>query len=91
MKTLLYKLIEPKNQISPERRLFSDKDISRLIIPLFFEQLLVMLVGIADRLGLLVSGGSDYHGTIKQVSIGESMNRWVTMEDDYMRFIRRIQ
>ena len=29
-----------------------------------------MLVGIADRLGLLVSGGSDYHGENKTVIIG---------------------
>ena len=62
MKTLLYKLIEPKNQISPERRLFSDKDISRLIIPLFFEQLLVMLVGIADTFMISYAGDTAVSG-----------------------------
>jgi len=49
------------------------------------------LVDICRQLGLLVTGGSDYHGTIKQVTIGEGMNRWDTMEEDYMRFIRRMQ
>ena len=62
MKTLLYKLIEPKNQISPERRLFSDKDSSRLFIPLFFEQLLVMLVGIADTFMISYAGDTAVSG-----------------------------
>ena len=44
------KLIEPKKQISEKRKIFSNTSLKKLIIPLFFEQMLVMLVGIVDTL-----------------------------------------
>lgn len=62
MKKLLRKLIEPKNGIDESRKLFSDRDISRLIIPLFFEQLLVMLVGIADTFMISYAGDTAVSG-----------------------------
>ena len=33
------------------KELFSNKDLKAMIVPLFLEQLLVMLVGMADTLG----------------------------------------
>lgn len=48
------------------------------------------LVNTCRELGLLVTGGSDYHGAIKQVGIGDGMERWATLDDDYMRFLHRL-
>lgn len=42
---VLSRLIEPKAQLPKARMRFSDADIKKLVVPLFFEQLLVMLVG----------------------------------------------
>lgn len=44
------RLFEPKNQIDERRKLFSNNDLKSLIVPLFIEQALAMLVGIADTL-----------------------------------------
>ena len=40
--------IEPKTQVEEGRKLFSDRDLKALILPLFIEQALAMLVGVAD-------------------------------------------
>ena len=48
MHAMMNRLIEPRMQIPEARRRFSNADIRKLVVPLFFEQLLVMLVGIAD-------------------------------------------
>ena len=48
MKDRLLRLIEPKTDIDSRRKLFSDAALMQIIIPLFFEQLLTMMVGIAD-------------------------------------------
>lgn len=45
---LLARLIEPKQKLQKERQLFSNVDLKALIAPLFMEQLLVVLVGVAD-------------------------------------------
>ena len=50
------KLIEPKEQVEEGRKLFSNGDLKALIVPLFFEQLLAMLVGIADTLMVSYAG-----------------------------------
>jgi len=47
------------------------------------------LLSLARREGLLVTGGSDYHGeNVHETSIFEGLDRWLTMEDD-MRALRR--
>ena len=62
MKNLLRRWIEPGNPPESSRLLFSNKDISRLIVPLFFEQLLVMLVGIADTFMISYAGDTAVSG-----------------------------
>ena len=54
--------IEPKMQIEDGRKLFSNRDIAQLIVPLFFEQLLVMLVGIADTFMISYAGDTAVSG-----------------------------
>ena len=44
----------------------------------------------AKELGLLITGGSDYHGTIKNVAIGDGMQYWKTKEADIIRFLKEI-
>lgn len=41
---------------------FSNKDLKNMIVPLFFEQMLVMLVGIADTLIISYAGESAVSG-----------------------------
>lgn len=48
MKQIISNLIEPKQTLSKDQQVFTNLDLRKLIIPLFLEQLLVMLVGIAD-------------------------------------------
>lgn len=44
------KLIEPKNNIVESRKLFSNSDLRKLIIPLVIEQILIMMVGLVDTM-----------------------------------------
>ena len=44
----------------------------------------------AKDLNLLATGGSDYHGTIKSVDIGDGMQYWKTKEADIGRFLKAI-
>ena len=37
----------------------------------------------ARRNGLLVTGGSDYHGGLKALHLGDGMSGWRRMEQDY--------
>lgn len=37
-------------------KLFSNKDLGRMIVPLFFEQFLLMLVGLADTFFISQAG-----------------------------------
>ena len=41
---------------------FTNKDLKNIIVPLFFEQLLVMLVGIADTLVISYAGEAAVSG-----------------------------
>ena len=50
------RLIEPRQQAEEAQKLFSNMDLKRLIAPLFVEQLLAMLVGIADTLMVSYAG-----------------------------------
>ena len=46
---------------------------------------------IAGECGLLISGGSDFHGVqVRQSQIGEQLERWTTMEQDIQKLLRRI-
>ena len=56
------KLLEPKTQVEPSRQPFSNQDLKQLIIPLFVEQLLAMLVGIADTLMVSYAGEAAVSG-----------------------------
>lgn len=61
--TALWKRIaEPKASVPPERQLFTNQDLRALIAPLFVEQLLAMLVGIADTLMVSYAGEAAVSG-----------------------------
>ena len=45
-----------------EKELFSDKELKRMIVPLFLEQFLVMLVGLADTLVISYAGEAAVSG-----------------------------
>lgn len=62
MHAMMNRLIEPKMQIPEARRRFSNADIRKLVVPLFFEQLLVMLVGIADTFMVSYAGDAAVSG-----------------------------
>ena len=52
-----------RRRLTEEKQmLFSDKDLKAMIIPLFLEQLLVMLVGIADTLVVSHAGEAAVSG-----------------------------
>ena len=56
------RVLEPKGQIPPERQLFSNRDLKLLILPLFGEQLLAMLVGVADTVMVSYAGEAAVSG-----------------------------
>lgn len=56
------KLIEPKQTIPGERKIFSNKDLKELIVPLFMEQLLAVLVGVADTFMVSYAGEAAVSG-----------------------------
>ena len=62
MRKLLLRIIEPKCSIEENQRMFSNEAIIRLILPLFFEQLLAMLVGIADTFMISYAGDAAVSG-----------------------------
>ena len=50
------------------------------------------LLRMARREGLLVTGGSDFHGeAVRKTEIGEGLDRWTTMEDDVQALMARIR
>lgn len=55
-------ILEPKKQIPKSRQIFSNKNLKNLIIPLIIEQLLVLLVGIADTLMVSYAGEAAVSG-----------------------------
>lgn len=54
--TLLNRLIEPKPLLAENRRSFSDAALKAMIIPLLIEQLLQMVVGLADTMMVSYAG-----------------------------------
>lgn len=55
-------IVEPKNLLEESRQRFSNGDLTALILPLFGEQLLAMLVGIADTLMVSYAGEAAVSG-----------------------------
>ncbi len=62
MKKLLYRLTEPAGTIPDERKIFSDHTLKLLILPLFFEQLLEVLVGVSDTFMVSYAGEAAVSG-----------------------------
>ena len=56
MKQLLYRITEPAGSIPDERKISSNHALKLLILPLFFEQLLEVLVGVSDTFMLFGAG-----------------------------------
>ena len=61
-KKFLAKLMEPRQQIPIERQRFSNRELFALILPILIEQLLTMLVGIADTLMVSYAGEAAVSG-----------------------------
>lgn len=59
---LIASLLEPKFQIPFDRKRFTNKFLTSLIVPLFIEQFLIMLVGIADTLMVSYAGQESVSG-----------------------------
>lgn len=59
---IISRLIEPKQQIAESRKIFSDKALLALILPIVVEQLLALLVGIADTLMVSYAGEAAVSG-----------------------------
>lgn len=55
-------MIEPKHSIAKERQIFSNADLKTLILPLFLEQLLEVLVGVADTFMVSYAGEAAVSG-----------------------------
>ena len=50
------------------------------------------LLALARREGMLVTGGSDFHGeTVRRTEIGDGLDRWRTMEDDMQALLAQIE
>lgn len=62
MKQFLMKITEPKAGLPEERKLFSNRDLKILILPLFLEQLLEVLVGVADTFMVSYAGEAAVSG-----------------------------
>lgn len=56
------KFIEPKSNIEESRKLFSNTDLRKLIIPLVIEQMLAMMVGVVDTMMISHVGESAVSG-----------------------------
>ena len=62
MRQGIAKLIEPKQTLPKDRQIFSNKDLKTLIVPLFMEQLLAVLVGVADTFMVSYAGEAAVSG-----------------------------
>lgn len=62
MKQLLYRFTEPAGAVPDERKIFSNHALKLLILPLFFEQLLEVLVGVSDTFMVSYAGEAAVSG-----------------------------
>ena len=62
MRQMIYRLTEPAKTIPEESKLFTDHDLKVLILPLFLEQLLEVLVGVADTFMVSYAGEAAVSG-----------------------------
>lgn len=62
MNKLLNKIVEPEKQIKSKQKIFSDHDLRIILIPLFLEQLLNVLVGVADTFMVSYAGEAAISG-----------------------------
>ncbi len=62
MSGLVARIIEPKFRLEEHRKLFSNHEIQKMIVPLLLEQLLVMLVGVADTFMVSFAGDAAVSG-----------------------------
>lgn len=60
--TVLNRLIEPRSQIPADSQRFSNDFLKKLILPLFIEQLLLMVVGMADTMMVTYAGEATVSG-----------------------------
>lgn len=72
---MLEKIIEPKGYRDDVKTMFTNRDLKNLIIPLLIEQLLVLLVGIADTLMVSYAG----EAAISGVSLVNQINTFFIM------------
>lgn len=50
------------------------------------------LYAMAERLGMLVTGGSDFHGeAVRKTEIGDGLDRWRTTDSDVHALLARVQ
>lgn len=61
-KSFLLKWVEPKQTLPKEQQRFSNRELFALILPILVEQLLTMLVGIADTLMVSYAGETAVSG-----------------------------
>lgn len=62
MNPMISRLIEPKQILPDERQIFTNKNLKKLIIPLFWEQLLEVFVGVADTFMISHAGEAAVSG-----------------------------
>ena len=62
MNQRISRLMEPKQMLPEERQIFTDMDLKKLIIPLFWEQLLEVFVGVADTFMISHAGEAAVSG-----------------------------
>lgn len=58
----LFQLIEPRMHLDSSRKVFSNAALIQMIVPLFFEQLLTMMVGISDTFMISCAGDAAVSG-----------------------------
>ena len=62
MRQRFLSLLEPEFPLEERRKIFSDASLMQMIVPLFLEQLLTMLVGIADTFMVSYAGDAAVSG-----------------------------